>query len=76
MALAQDHLEPFAVCYQKAVDRLHRVSSPVCSGGLVFITFAASCRTRVLGNICVLQSTFPLASGEAVEAFAILSPFR
>jgi AP-2 complex subunit alpha len=33
MALAQDHLEPFAVCYQKAVDRLHRVSSPMCSGG-------------------------------------------
>jgi AP-2 complex subunit alpha len=25
MALAQDHLEPFAVCYQKAVDRLHRL---------------------------------------------------
>ena len=26
MALAQDHLEAFAVCYQKAVDRLNRVS--------------------------------------------------
>ncbi|KAI0068192.1 Adaptor protein complex AP-2 alpha subunit [Artomyces pyxidatus] len=25
MALAQDHLEPFAVCYQKAVDRLFRL---------------------------------------------------
>ncbi|KAI0275065.1 Adaptor protein complex AP-2 alpha subunit [Gloeopeniophorella convolvens] len=25
MTLAQDHLEPFAVCYQKAVDRLHRL---------------------------------------------------
>ncbi|KAI0047833.1 Adaptor protein complex AP-2 alpha subunit [Auriscalpium vulgare] len=25
MALAQDHLEPFAVCYQKAVDRLNRL---------------------------------------------------
>ncbi|KZT30576.1 AP-2 complex subunit alpha [Neolentinus lepideus HHB14362 ss-1] len=25
MALAQDHLDPFAVCYQKAVDRLHRL---------------------------------------------------
>ncbi|KAI0322331.1 Adaptor protein complex AP-2 alpha subunit [Amylostereum chailletii] len=25
MALAQDHLEPYAVCYQKAVDRLHRL---------------------------------------------------
>ncbi|VDB84483.1 unnamed protein product [Peniophora sp. CBMAI 1063] len=25
LALAQDHLEPFAVCYQKAVDRLHRL---------------------------------------------------
>jgi hypothetical protein len=26
MAMAQDHLAPFAVCYTKAVDRLHRVS--------------------------------------------------
>lgn len=26
MAMAQDDLEAFAVCYQKAVDRLHRVS--------------------------------------------------
>ncbi|KAJ7783783.1 adaptin N terminal region-domain-containing protein [Mycena maculata] len=25
MALAQDHLAPFAVCYNKAVDRLHRL---------------------------------------------------
>ncbi|KAL4243520.1 AP-2 complex subunit alpha [Abortiporus biennis] len=25
MALAQDHLDAFAVCYQKAVDRLHRL---------------------------------------------------
>lgn len=27
MALAQDHLDAFAVCYTKAVDRLHRVST-------------------------------------------------
>lgn len=26
MALAQDHLEAYDVCYTKAVDRLHRVS--------------------------------------------------
>lgn len=26
MALAQDHLDAYAVCYQKAVDRLQRVS--------------------------------------------------
>jgi hypothetical protein len=26
MALAQDHLGPYAVCYTKAVDRMHRVS--------------------------------------------------
>ena len=25
MAMAQDHLDVYAVCYQKAVDRLHRV---------------------------------------------------
>jgi AP-2 complex subunit alpha len=31
MALAQDHLDAFAVCYTKAVDRLHRV----CSGSIV-----------------------------------------
>ncbi len=54
MALAQDHLEPYAVCYQKAVDRLHRVSFPVCRGWLLVIAFTASCRTRVLDNICVL----------------------
>ena len=29
MALAQDHLDAFAVCYQKAVDRLYRVRSAV-----------------------------------------------
>jgi AP-2 complex subunit alpha len=36
MALAQDHLGPFAVCYTKAVDRLHRVSNRTafsCQGG-------------------------------------------
>lgn len=27
MAMAQDHLDVYAVCYQKAVDRLHRVSN-------------------------------------------------
>ena len=27
MALAQDHPEAYAVCYQKAVDRLHRVGA-------------------------------------------------
>jgi AP-2 complex subunit alpha len=27
MALAQDHLDAFAVCYTKAVDRLYRVST-------------------------------------------------
>lgn len=26
MALAQDHLDAYTVCYTKAVDRLHRVS--------------------------------------------------
>lgn len=26
MAMAQDHLDVYAVCYQKAVDRLYRVS--------------------------------------------------
>lgn len=29
MALAQDHLEAYAVCYQKAVDRLNRVRIPI-----------------------------------------------
>lgn len=29
MALAQDHLEAFAVCYTKAVDRLHKVNNLV-----------------------------------------------
>ena len=27
MALAQDHLDAYAVCYTKAVDRLNRVGS-------------------------------------------------
>jgi AP-2 complex subunit alpha len=26
MTLAQDHLDAYAVCYTKSVDRLHRVS--------------------------------------------------
>ena len=29
MALAQDHLDAFAVCYTKAVDRLNKASSAV-----------------------------------------------
>jgi AP-2 complex subunit alpha len=28
MAMAQDHLDAFSICYQKAVDRLQKVSSP------------------------------------------------
>jgi AP-2 complex subunit alpha len=31
MALAQDHLAPYVVCYTKAVDRLHRVSAAIIS---------------------------------------------
>ena len=29
MALAQDHLDVYAVCYQKAVNRLYKVGSPL-----------------------------------------------
>jgi AP-2 complex subunit alpha len=29
MALAQDHLDAYAVCYTKAVDRLNRVRNPI-----------------------------------------------
>lgn len=38
MALAQDHLDAYAVCYQKAVDRLNRVRKylPLC---ILFINF-------------------------------------
>lgn len=35
MALAQDHLDAYAVCYTKAVDRLHRVSVSSKLGSIV-----------------------------------------
>lgn len=31
-AMAQDNLDDFAMCYQKAVERLTRVGQDVCSG--------------------------------------------
>lgn len=37
MALAQDHLDAYAVCYQKAVDRLHRVRTNVWSSDGIMI---------------------------------------
>lgn len=44
MALAQDHLDAFAVCYQKAVDRLRRVSMVVCYDVQCMTNFTASGR--------------------------------
>ena len=38
MALAQDHLDAFAVCYQKAVDRLNRVSRQCVSSVILILT--------------------------------------
>ena len=55
MALAQDHLDAFAVCYTKAVDRLNRVNSMkfmlwAHSDGAVL----AHHRTRILCHLCLL----------------------
>ena len=68
MALAQDHLDAYAVCYQKAADRLQRVSQREGVASLsVFIHitpfFQACCGTRILCDIRVLQSTIAMASG-------------
>ncbi len=38
MALAQDHLDAFVVCYTKAVDRLHRVSKLECPVPLILMS--------------------------------------
>ena len=46
MALAQDHLDAFAVCYTKAVDRLNRVSCMELLHGSILIV---SCQL-VIGN--------------------------
>lgn len=54
MTLAQDHLDAYAVCYQKAVDRLRRVSTILYLKQYCMTNFVASDRTRICGNICLL----------------------
>jgi hypothetical protein len=36
-AMAQDNLDDFAMCYQKAVERLTRVSQDVCLGQIIIL---------------------------------------
>jgi AP-2 complex subunit alpha len=55
MALAQDHLDAFSVCYTKAVDRLNRVRE--CfqfQFQYAYATIEARNRARIPSYICVL----------------------
>jgi len=55
MALAQDHLDAFAVCYTKAVDRLNRVSSMNYMLRIHFNSaMLADHRTRILCHLLLL----------------------
>lgn len=76
MALAQDHLDAFAVCYTKAVDRLYRVSVSCFSCLESVQIFLVGHPTRVLGNICLLQSSHSVVTSEAPTTFTVLSSNR
>jgi hypothetical protein len=62
MALAQDHLDAYAVCYTKAVDRLYRVIVSRVTAWRENSRFAVDHTARILGNICLLQSTITVAT--------------
>lgn len=77
MALAQDNLDAFAVCYTKAVDRLHKVSS--------FAQFRSRAstdrrlayhRSRVLRSVRILQGTLSMAVSEIASITTVLPTFR
>ena len=78
MALAQDHLDAFAVCYQKAVDRLNRVSTFFIYWELnpEIFSSTARCGARVRRDIRLLQGTNTLAAGQASTPVAVLPAFR
>jgi hypothetical protein len=76
MALAQDNLDAYAVCYTKAVDRLHRVSIATLPFSGISNNVIAGHRSRVLSNLFLLQSSFSMAPSETPSAFTILPTFR
>ena len=77
MTLAQDHLDAFAVCYTKAVDRLYRVSTPYYRTLRERIhVFVVGHPARVPGNIRLLQSSHPVVTSEALTTFTVLSSNR
>ncbi len=83
MALAQDHLDAYAACYQKAVEKLTHVRASILlpsflvrdKTDLVF-PLSAPFRPRFPHRLRLLQSPHPMASDQAFETYAVLSTSR
>jgi hypothetical protein len=71
MTMAQDHLDAFSVCYQKAVDRLHKACFH-CLPLRKTNTSPADHRPGICCNVRLLPDTIPVAPGETVAAAAVL----
>lgn len=79
MTLAQDNLEAFAVCYQKAVDRLNKVRRLIYGRvhkRLTLIGRVDCGRTTISIRLYLLQSSNTLAAGQTVTVAPVLSTVR
>lgn len=79
MTLAQDNLEAFAVCYQKAVDRLSKVDTflPCMRAELLIPSPIPDCaRTGLSCRLRLLQGTDTMASSQTSTFVTILPSFR
>jgi hypothetical protein len=78
LSLAQDNLEAYAVCYQKAVSRLSKVSfrfvSPLLKASQQIRSLLLDCvEERILKRLRLLQSASALATSQAASYSAVLS---
>jgi hypothetical protein len=76
MAMAQDNLDAFSVCYQKAVDRLQKASHPLIHTNTWLITIPARHRSRISRGLCILPNTLTVAPNEALATSPILPAFE
>ena len=79
LTLAQDNLEAYAVCYQKAVSRLSKVSEirPFRRESRPERRcFAGRPQKRILERLRLLQSSCTVATSQAPSSFAVLPSLR
>ena len=79
LTLAQDNLEAYAVCYQKAVSRLSKVSEirPFRRESQTELRcFAGRPQKRIFERLRLLQSSSTMATSQASSFIAVLSSLR